>query len=107
MESWRTSLAKNTLLEEKKRLESSMMHRDEELEEVLTVLEVNKDRLKDMLSQLEETLDEQSVQRKECQRIEAQRATLEKQIKEMREKLENEKAAKEKEREVRVNKENM
>lgn len=79
--------AKNTLLEEKKRLESSIMHRDEELEEAQTAREEAEDRYKRTLGLLEQAQVDLGLERTNAQRIEAQRATLEKQIKEMREKL--------------------
>ncbi|VDL65110.1 unnamed protein product [Hymenolepis diminuta] len=88
-------LAKNTLLEEKKRLESSMMHRDVELEKVQTALKESENRCKRRQSRLDQARGELSVERANVQRIEAQRATLEEQNKELREQLENEKAEKE------------
>nr|CDS26132.2 myosin heavy chain non muscle [Hymenolepis microstoma] len=79
--------AKNTLLEDKKRLESSIMHRDEELEEAQTAREEAEDRYKRTLGLLEQAQVDLGLERTNAQRIEAQRAALEKQIKEMREKL--------------------
>lgn len=79
--------AKNTLLEEKKRLESAMMHRDEELEEAQTAREEAEDRYKRTLGLLEQAQIDLGLERTNAQRIETQRATFEKQIKELREKL--------------------
>ncbi|KAL5967023.1 Myosin-11 [Taenia solium] len=79
--------AKNTLLEEKKRLESAMVHRDEELEEAQTAREEAEDRYKRTLGLLEQAQVDLGLERTNAQRIETQRATFEKQIKELREKL--------------------
>ncbi|KAM7532769.1 hypothetical protein Aperf_G00000129579 [Anoplocephala perfoliata] len=79
--------AKNTLLEEKKRFEASMMRRDEELEEAHAAREEAEERYKRTLGQLEQAQVDLGLERTNAQRIEAQRAAFEKQIKELREKL--------------------
>lgn len=81
------SALRNTLLEEKKRLEASMLHRDEELEEAQTAREEAEERYKRTLGQLEQAQVDLGLERANAQRIEAQRAAFEKQIKELREKL--------------------
>ena len=78
---------RNTLAEEKKRLETAMIHRAEELEEAQTAREEAEDRYKRTLSQMEQIQVELGLERNNTGRLEAQKTTLEKQIKELREKL--------------------
>ncbi len=67
-------------MEEKKRLESAMMHRDEELEEAQTAREEAEDRYKRTLGLLEQAQVDLGIERANGQRTESQRAAFEKQV---------------------------
>nr|VZI31230.1 unnamed protein product [Spirometra erinaceieuropaei] len=79
--------SKNMLMEDKKKLEATLMHREEELEEAQTAREEAEDRYKRTLSLMEQAQIDLGLERSNTQRLEAANASLEKTIKDLREKM--------------------
>ncbi|KAG5443779.1 Myosin heavy chain, non-muscle [Clonorchis sinensis] len=82
-----TTSAKNTAVEEKKRLEARIVSFEDQLEEAQNGMDAAEERFKRSLAQLEQLQTDLSTERNNAMRADSQRLSLEKQVKELRDRL--------------------